>query len=100
MVDRDFKGVWIPREIWLKQDLSIIEKALFAEIDSLDREKGCFATNEYFADFFCVFGKTISRAISKLIKMKLIKQDGYYKRKRRLRSNLSYQKKIDIDQID
>jgi hypothetical protein len=24
--NRDFKGVWIPKEVWLNENLSIIEK--------------------------------------------------------------------------
>ncbi len=49
---RDFKGVWIPKEIWLNNNLSIIEKIFLVEIDSLDNESGCYASNKYFADFF------------------------------------------------
>ena len=52
-MNRDFKGVWIPREIWLNDDLSLIEKCLLVEIDSLDNdpERGCFASNEYLSKF-------------------------------------------------
>ncbi len=52
-VSRDFKGIWIPREIWLHQSLSIQAKALWAEIWSLhDREVGgCYASNEYLCEF-------------------------------------------------
>lgn len=64
--DRDFKGVWIPKEIWLNNELSVLEKALFAEIDSLDGEDGCYASNDYFMEFFNVSESTITRGISKL----------------------------------
>lgn len=64
--DRDFKGVWIPKEIWLNNELSVLEKVLFAEIDSLDGEDGCYASNDYFMEFFNVSESTISRGISKL----------------------------------
>ena len=37
---RDFKGIWIPREIWLNENLSLQEKAFIVEIDSLDKENG------------------------------------------------------------
>jgi len=50
--DRDFKGIWIPKEVWLADELNYIQKLLLVEIDSLDNEKGCFASNDYFADFF------------------------------------------------
>ena len=29
---RDFKGVWIPKEIWLTDQLSLMEKVLFVEM--------------------------------------------------------------------
>ena len=45
--ERDFKGVWIPKEVWLDTRLSMIEKGILVEIDSLDfSESGCFASNE------------------------------------------------------
>ena len=44
----------------------MIEKVLFAEIDSLDGENGCYASNEYFTEFFGVSESTITRSIAKL----------------------------------
>ena len=64
--DRDFKGVWIPREIWLSDKLSLMEKALFVEIHSLDNERGCYASNRYFAEFFAVGERQIRRYVSSL----------------------------------
>lgn len=59
-MNRDFKGIWIPREIWLNKTLSIHAKLLWAEISSLhDRESGgCYASNEYLCEFM---GLKISR---------------------------------------
>lgn len=51
-MDRNFKGIWIPSEIWLDGELSLLEKVFLVEIDSLDNDQGCFASNKYFADFF------------------------------------------------
>jgi hypothetical protein len=68
---RDFKGVWIPREIWLSEQLSLMEKVLFVEIHSLDNERGCFASNQYFADFFAMSARQISTHIGSL------KEKGY-----------------------
>lgn len=65
---RGFKGVWIPKEIWLDKKLSLIEKVFLVEIDSLDNENGCFATNEYFARFFGVSKDRCKRIISELEK--------------------------------
>lgn len=50
--NRDFKGVWIPKNIWINTELSWIEKLFLVEIDSLDNDSHCYASNSYFADFF------------------------------------------------
>ena len=67
MTERDFKGVWIPRDIWLSKELTMVEKGILTEISSLDNEEHCYATNEYFADFCQVSVSTVTRAIKKLI---------------------------------
>lgn len=51
-MERGFKGIWIPKEIWLDKTLTLEEKVMLVEIDSLDCGDGCFAQNAYFADFF------------------------------------------------
>ena len=63
---RDFKGVWIPKEIWLSEQLSLMEKVLFVEIHSLDNEHGCFASNAHFAKFFKVSDRQIRTYIGTL----------------------------------
>lgn len=63
---RDFKGVWIPREIWLSSTLSLMEKVLFVEINSLDNERGCYASNRYFAEFFGISPRQIATHIASL----------------------------------
>jgi hypothetical protein len=71
--NRDFKGVWIPKEIWLNTDLSIIEKVLLVEIDSLDNsERGCFASNEYLASFVQLSESRVAHIISDLKKREYI----------------------------
>ena len=78
-MDRNFKGIWIPKEIWLSENLSILEKILLVEIDSLeDEEKGCFASNKYFADFFKLTNGRISQIINNLNKKKYISIDYEY----------------------
>ena len=88
-VSRDFKGMWIPREIWLDKRLSLVDKALLAEIDSFSTtEEGCFASNKYFAEFFGVCESTITKSIKKLKDYKLIRVVSFDGRKRRLESNV------------
>lgn len=66
-MERDFKGVWIPKEVWLDLNLTWMEKLLLVEIDSLDNEKGCFASNKYFAEFFQLSPSRISELVSQLV---------------------------------
>ena len=63
---RDFKGIWIPKEIWLNEDLTLQEKIFLVEIDSLDNEEGCWASNKYFADFFNITTQRASQVINSL----------------------------------
>lgn len=63
---RDFKGIWISKEVWLSSSLSIMEKVLFVEIHSLDNERGCYASNKYFGDFFGVSDRQIRTHIGSL----------------------------------
>ena len=90
---RDFKGVWIPKDIYLNDDLSWTEKILLIEIDSLDNEKGCFAKNKYFADFLGKSENWISQCISKLKDKGFIYESDFDGRRRVLRSRLGYGKK-------
>ena len=64
MTKRAFKGIWIPSTIWLDKDISIHEKVMLAEIDSLDNKDGCFASNAYFAEFFSLSKRRVSTIIN------------------------------------
>jgi hypothetical protein len=77
--ERDFKGVWIPKEIWLSKNLTLQEKVMLVEIDSLDNEKGCFATNQYFADFFDISKTRVSLILKSLIEKGYITSKIVYK---------------------
>ena len=72
MQDRNFKGIWIPKEIWLSEALTLQEKVFLVEIDSLDNEEGCFACNQYFSDFFGVSKVRVSEVINSLVKKRYI----------------------------
>lgn len=66
-MERDFKGIWIPREIWLSKKLTLQEKIFYVEIHSLDNSEGCYASNSYFSKFFGISIVRVSIIISKLI---------------------------------
>ena len=88
--NRDFKGVWIPKEVWLDTRLNALDKVILIEIDSLDQgENGCYASNEHLAEF-CQCSKTkVSTAIKKLIDCGYIYVQNFDGRKRELKSRLS-----------
>lgn len=82
---RDFKGIWIPREIWLNPVLSIEEKLLFIEIQSLDGPEGCYAKNDYFCKFFNWNERHLQRTLARLKNLQLIKIESFDGRERILR---------------
>ena len=89
-MERDFKGVWISREVWLDNRLTAVEKVILMEIDSLDcGENGCFASNQYLAGFCQCSETKVSTAISKLIKLGYLTVKSFDGRKRELKSRLS-----------
>ena len=67
MEERKFKGIWIPKEIWTTDELTLQEKVMLVEIDSLDDEEhGCYASNKYFSDFFKLTTQRVSQIINSL----------------------------------
>lgn len=72
---RDFKGIWIPKEIWLAEDLTVMEKLFLVEINSLDNAEGCWANNRYFADFFSISQSRVSEIINSLVEKGMIKSE-------------------------
>lgn len=84
IISRDFKGIWIPREIWLREDLSCMEKTLWAEIHSLyDSEKGgCYASNEYLEKFFSVKERRLQEMFHNLKEKGLLIQVSFNGRER------------------
>lgn len=88
-ISRDFKGVWIPKEVWLDTSLNALDKIILVEIDSLDNEeKGCYASNKYLADFCQCSESKVSRSISKLTKLGYVSVKSFNGRCRVLKSLL------------
>ena len=84
---RDFKGVWIPKEIYLNKELSAVEKIMIAEINSLDEKEsnGCYASNDYFAEFLDISKSRVADILTKLRKSGLIYTANFNGRKRFLK---------------
>ena len=86
-MERDFKGVWIPKEIWLDNNLTMLEKVIFVEINSLDNENGCTASNEYLCEFCQCSQQKVSSAISKLKKLGYLEIVSFDGRKRVIKTH-------------
>lgn len=88
-LNRDFKGIWIPKGIWLDKRLNALDKIILVEIDSLDaNEEGCYASNKYLADFCQCTETKISTSIKKLVELGYIKITSFDGRKRYIKSRL------------
>ena len=88
--NRSFKGIWIPKEIWLDERLTALDKFILVEIDSLDNDEGCTASNEYLAEFCDCAVSKVSRSISKLKKYELIKDISFNGRTRCRKTSSPY----------
>ena len=61
-----FQGLWIPREIWLLP-MGIVQKNLLAELIALSKNKnGCYASNQYLAEFMQLGVDSIKKYIKNL----------------------------------
>ena len=88
--ERDFKGIWIPKEIWLDTRLTALEKVILMEIDSLDtNEEGCYASNKYISEFCQCKERKVSLAINKLIELGYLELKNFDGRRRYLQSRLA-----------
>tara|TARA_R100001443_G_scaffold115293_2_gene132729 strand:- start:218 stop:1348 length:1131 start_codon:yes stop_codon:yes gene_type:complete len=96
---RQFLGIWIPRDIYLNKKLSWTDKILLVEIESLDNERGCFASNDYFAEFLSCTTTTISTSISKLKKLGYVKQISFDGRTRVLKAEFKKVEKQTLKKV-
>ena len=87
-VERAFKGVWISKEIWLDAHLTWMEKLFITEINSLDNDKGCFASNKHFSEFFKMSNGRCSQIIHSLIDKKYLSVSYIMKGKQILKRTL------------
>jgi len=76
-VTRQFKGIWIPAEIWLSKELKPIDKILLADIDSFTGNgKAFYKSNATIAEDLCVSVSTAKRAIKTLLTQNHINISG------------------------
>lgn len=100
MADRDFKGVWIPKEVWLDERLNMLEKGILVEIDSLDRsDDGCWASNEHLANFCQCSVTKVATAVTKLVNLGYLRRESFDGRRRKLKSSLSFFKRQTFNDL-
>lgn len=75
----EFTGIWIPKEIWYCNELSLLEKHFLIEIEGLDKGQGCYASNEFFSNFFGISKARSSQVINSLVSKDYLKTDLIYK---------------------
>ncbi|NKF05703.1 conserved phage C-terminal domain-containing protein [Clostridium gasigenes] len=83
------RGIWISTEIWQNEDLTLIEKLFIVKINALDGEKGCYASNRYFGEFFKLSKSRCSAIIKNLknkgyIAINYVYEEGKYAIERRV----------------
>lgn len=67
---RDFKGVFIPKDIWCHPELDGDEKIMWGEVFSLDNDFGCVAGNGHFMEMFGWANERKVQRVIKSLKMK------------------------------
>lgn len=77
MKSRNFKGVWIPKGLYLADGLTWTQKLILLEVDSFSaNDLPCFVSNDHLSTFTKASVSSIEKSISKLV------QYGYLERTR------------------
>jgi hypothetical protein len=70
---RQFKGIWICAAIWEDDRLTLAERCLIAEVDSLTHpEKACYASNEFLAKRFRLSAVHMNGMLSDLTRWRFL----------------------------
>lgn len=94
---REFKGIFIPAEIWLDKSLSANEKVLYAEIDSFtSNDKACYISNEYIANLLGISETNASKALNSLIKKGYVVVEKFDGRRRYIMAKQNNNNKADL----
>ncbi len=80
MITQRLRGLWIPAEILLNEELTDKEKLILAMILYLSEEtRSCFASNKYIANIVKITADRVSKIISSLREKNYIKVKLKYK---------------------
>lgn len=76
---KEFKGIWLPKEVIKNTNLNDKEKMIYAMILSLSKNQECTVTNAYISKIFNITTIQVSRVINSLKKKGFIKVNLIYK---------------------
>lgn len=76
---KEFKGIWLPKEVIKNTNLNDKEKMIYAMILSLSKNQECTVTNAYISKIFNITTIQVSRLINSLKKKGFIKVNLIYK---------------------
>jgi len=66
MKSKAFEGLWIPREVFVMEGLTLNQKVIYAMIQNLSSDQPCYASNHYIGKILNISERQISRQISLL----------------------------------
>lgn len=66
MKSKGFEGVWIPKSVFMIEELTFNQKVIFAMIQNLSSDQPCFASNHYIGKQLNISERQVSRQISVL----------------------------------
>ena len=86
----EFIGLWIPKEIYLDDELNLTYKIILSEIYSLSSKnpEGCYASNKYLASFCRCSESAVTNAISDMKAMGYLSESKSDGRKRWIQVSL------------
>ncbi len=84
--ERDFKGVWIPKTVWLDKRLSALDKLILSGIACICAadKYDCFASNKAIADFCGCSESKVTKSISLLASIGYLQIKSFDGRERRV----------------
>lgn len=90
--ERDFKGVWIPKTVWLDKRLSALDKLILSGIASFCAvdEYDCFASNKAIADFCGCSESKVTKSISLLATIGYLQIKSFDGRERKMSITPAY----------
>ena len=73
---RNFKGVWIPADLYLDTNLTWTQKIILLEVDSFSKNNlDCFVSNEHLSELIGISESGIEKAIRSLVDSKRLERN-------------------------